>query len=149
MFRGANVLNLDAKGRMAMPAKYRDQLMSSCDGRLVVTVNRDRCLLLYPLPVWEEIEAQLNRLPGLDPNVRRLQRNLMGRSEDLELDAQGRVRLPPALREFADLEKRVALVGLGKKFEVWNEDAWQQQHDDPGADNNSQEMNDLLRSLPL
>jgi MraZ protein len=149
VYRGANVLNLDAKGRMAMPAKYRDQLTASCDGRLVVTVNRDRCLLLYPLPVWEEIEAQLNRLPGLDPNVRRLQRNLMGRSEDLELDAQGRIRLPPALREFADLHKRVALVGLGKKFEVWNEEAWQQQQDGPGTDNNSPEMNDLLRSLPL
>lgn len=149
MFRGANVLTLDAKGRMAMPARYREQLSASCDGRLVITVGRDRCLLLYPLPVWEEIEAQLNQLPGLDPNVRLLQRNLIGRSEDLELDAQGRVRLPPQLREFAQLEKRVALVGVTKKFELWNEEILTGQHEAWAKVTDSQELNAALASLPL
>jgi MraZ protein len=104
VFRGTSVLNLDAKGRMAMPAKYREQLMASCGGRMMITVDRDRCLLLYPMPAWEEVEAQLNQLPGLDQHVRRLLRDLMGSSEELELDAQGRIWLSPALREFANLE---------------------------------------------
>jgi len=149
VFRGANVLTLDDKGRMAMPAKYREQLTASCDGRLIITVGRDRCLLLYPLPVWEEIEAQLNQLPGLDPNVRLLQRNLIGRSEDLELDAQGRVRLPPQLREFAQLEKRIALVGVTKKFELWNEETLAEQHKAWAKVTDSQELNAALASLPL
>ncbi|HKH21162.1 MAG TPA: division/cell wall cluster transcriptional repressor MraZ [Gammaproteobacteria bacterium] len=149
MFRGASVLTLDAKGRMAMPAKYRDQLMASCNGRLIITVDRDRCLLLYPLPAWEEIEFQLTQLPGLDQHVRRLLRNLMGSSEELELDAQGRIRLPPALREFANLEKRVALVGLGRKFELWNEETWVEQRDAWFKDSESQELNAALATLPL
>jgi len=134
---------------MAMPAKYRDQLMASCNGRLIITVDRDRCLLLYPLPAWEEIEFQLTQLPGLDQHVRRLLRNLMGSSEELELDAQGRIRLPPALREFANLEKRVALVGLGRKFELWNEETWVEQRDAWFKDSESQELNAALATLPL
>jgi MraZ protein len=149
VFRGASVLTLDAKGRMAMPAKYRDQLMASCNGRLIITVDRDRCLLLYPLPAWEEIEFQLTQLPGLDQHVRRLLRNLMGSSEELELDAQGRIRPPPALREFANLEKRVALVGLGRKFELWNEETWVEQRDAWFKDSESQELNAALATLPL
>jgi len=134
---------------MAMPAKYRDQLMASCDGCLVVTVDRDRCLLLYPMNAWVDVESELNQLPGLDPHVRRLQRNLMGNSEELELDAQGRIRLPPALRRFANLEKRVALVGLGKKFELWNENAWAEQRDAWLEDSDSEEVHAALKSLPL
>jgi MraZ protein len=149
VFRGASVLTLDAKGRMAMPAKYRDQLMASCNGRLIITVDRDRCLLLYPLPAWEEIEFQLTQLPGLDQHVRHLLRNLMGSSEELELDAQGRIRPPPALREFANLEKRVALVGLGRKFELWNEETWVEQRDAWFKDSESQELNAALATLPL
>jgi MraZ protein len=149
VFRGASVLTLDVKGRMAMPAKYRDQLMTSCNGRLIITVDRDRCLLLYPLPAWEEIEFQLTQLPGLDQHVRHLLRNLMGSSEELELDAQGRIRLRPALREFANLEKRVALVGLGRKFELWNEETWVEQRDAWFKDSESQELNAALATLPL
>lgn len=148
VFRGASVLNLDAKGRMAMPAKYRDKLMESCAGRLVVTVLRDRCLLLYPMPAWEEIEIALTQLPGLDQSVRRLQRNLLGSSEELELDGQGRIRLPPVLREFARLEKRIALVGVGKKFELWNENSWAEQLALLN-DSDSEELNAALRQLPL
>jgi MraZ protein len=149
VFRGASVLTLDVKGRMAMPAKYRDQLMTSCNGRLIITVDRDRCLLLYPLPAWEEIEFQLTQLPGLDQHVRHLLRNLMGSSEELELDAQGRIRPPPALREFANLEKRVALVGLGRKFELWNEETWVEQRDAWFKDSESQELDAALATLPL
>ena len=94
-------VTLDAKGRMVMPTRYRDRIQERSQGRLVVTVDRDQCLLLYPLPDWEEIERKLMRLPTLHPQARRLQRLMVGHATDLELDGHGRVLLPPKLREFA------------------------------------------------
>jgi len=124
VFRGVNALNLDTKGRMAMPAKYRDRLQEMCNGQLVITVDRDHCLLLYPLPEWEVIERKLVKLPSFNPQARRLQRLLIGHATEVELDGAGRILLPPPLREFADLDKRVVLIGQGNKFELWNETSW-------------------------
>jgi len=124
MLRGVNTLSLDNKGRMAVPARYREAVMSRCDGQMVVTVDRDHCLLLYPLPDWEEIERKLVRLPGFKKPVRRLQRLLIGHATECELDGSGRILLPPPLREFAGLDKTVVLIGQGNKFEVWAEEAW-------------------------
>ena len=128
VFRGVTTLNLDAKGRMAMPSKYRERLLAQSDGQLVVTVDlSDPCLLLYPLCEWEDIERKLVRLGNLDPRARRLQRLLIGHATELEMDSNGRILLPPPLREFAQLDKRIALTGQGKKFEIWNEQVWQEQ----------------------
>ncbi len=125
-FRGMNPVNLDAKGRMPLPAKYRDALNSECGGELVATIDiDDRCLLLYPVPAWERVEAQVNALPNLDENTRRLQRLLIGHAADLRMDGQGRILLPAALREYARLEKSVALVGQSHKFEIWNDEQWE------------------------
>ena len=124
MFRGVSVLNLDAKGRLAIPARYREQLQACCASRLVITVDADHCLLIYPEPNWVEIERKLERLPSFNPTARKLQRLYIGHAQDVEMDAQGRVLLPPSLRSFASLDKRVALVGQGNKFELWDEDAW-------------------------
>jgi len=124
LFRGAYVLNLDAKGRLAIPARFRERLQSCCDSRLVVTVDRDRCLLIYPEPTWIEIERQLERLPSFNPETRKLQRLYIGNAHEVDMDSQGRVLLPPGLRRFASLDKRVALVGQGKKFELWDEETW-------------------------
>jgi MraZ protein len=124
LFRGVSVLNLDAKGRLAIPARYREEIQASCASRLVITVDRDRCLLVYPEPTWIEIERKLDQLPSLDPAARALQRLYIGHAHDVEMDGQGRVLLPPELRRFASLDKRVAFVGQGKKFELWDEDAW-------------------------
>lgn len=129
MFRGVTNLNLDAKGRMAMPARYRDQLMDECQGRLVVTVDRDGCLLVYPFPEWERIERALMSRPNMNRQVRRLQRLLVGHATELDLDGQGRMLLPPPLRAFAGLDKRAVLVGQGNKFELWDEDRWMQSRD--------------------
>ncbi|MFA7094897.1 MAG: division/cell wall cluster transcriptional repressor MraZ [Gammaproteobacteria bacterium] len=129
MFRGVNTINLDAKGRMAMPARYRDRLMEICEGQLVITVDRDHCLLLYPLPEWEEIERKLVRLPSLNKQARRLQRLLIGHATECELDSHGRILLPPPLREFARLDKRLVLIGQGNKFEIWDETAWNEQRE--------------------
>lgn len=127
MFRGAAKLNLDAKGRLAIPTRYRDALRDSCESRLVVTVDRDRCLLLYPQPEWLEIERKLINLPTFNKKVRAIQRLYIGNAQEVELDAQGRILIPPDLRQFASLDKRVALVGQGNKFEIWCEDVWNEQ----------------------
>ncbi|HHQ42275.1 MAG TPA: transcriptional regulator MraZ [Chromatiales bacterium] len=124
MFRGVNHLTLDAKGRMAMPSRYRERLAERCGGQMVTTVDPDHCLLLYPLPDWEEIERKLVRLPSLNPAARRLQRLLIGHATECELDGHGRILVPPPLREFAGLDRRVVLIGQGNKFELWDEGTW-------------------------
>ena len=124
MFWGINPLSLDGKGRLAVPAKYRQPLLEAAGGQLVLTIDRDRCLLLYPLPVWEDIERQLIQLSSTNPRARALKRLLLGHAEECVMDASGRILLPAPLREFAHLEKRVVLVGQGNKFEIWNEQAW-------------------------
>lgn len=125
LFRGVTSLSLDTKGRMAMPAKYRDRLQDLCGGQLVITVDRDdRCLLVYPLPEWEEIERKLAKLPSLNKQARRLQRLLIGHATECELDSAGRILLSPKLREYAGLDKQVMLLGQVNKFELWDEQAW-------------------------
>lgn len=125
MFRGVNQVTLDAKGRLAMPTRYRDRIVERSSGRLVATVDRsDRCLLIYPLPEWEEIERKLMRLPTLNPVARRLQRLMVGHATELELDAHGRILIPPTLREYAALSRDVVLIGQGSRFELWDESHW-------------------------
>ncbi len=124
MFRGVNPLTLDSKGRLAIPARYRELLAAHCEGKMVLTVDRDHCLLLYPLPDWEEIERKLVKLPSFNKQARRLQRLLIGHATECELDGNGRILLPPPLREFAGLEKDVVLIGQGNKFEIWDAATW-------------------------
>ncbi|WP_447593712.1 division/cell wall cluster transcriptional repressor MraZ [Aquipseudomonas campi] len=125
MFRGANAISLDAKGRLAMPSRYRDELVSRCSGQLIVTIDAvDPCLCVYPLPEWELIEAKLRELPSLREENRRLQRLLIGNAVDIELDGSGRFLVPPRLRAHAGLDKHAMLVGQLNKFQLWNEDAW-------------------------
>ncbi len=129
-FRGINNISVDAKGRMAMPARYRERLLEICGGRLIVTVDRDHCLLVYPLPEWEIIEAKLNALPSLNLQARLLQRLLIGHATELDMDAQGRVLLPAMLRDFAGLKKKAILIGQGKKFEIWDEETWNESQEE-------------------
>ncbi|GMR20756.1 MAG: division/cell wall cluster transcriptional repressor MraZ [Gammaproteobacteria bacterium] len=125
MLRGVNTLNLDSKGRMAMPTKYRDRLHKRCEGAMVLTVDSvESCLLLYPLPDWEDIERKLVKLPSLNRQARRIQRLLIGHATECELDASGRILLITPLREFAFLQKSIVLIGQGNKFEIWSEETW-------------------------
>jgi MraZ protein len=127
MFRGATSLNLDAKGRLAVPSRHRDALLSESAGRVVLTAHPHRCLLLYPQPAWEPIQAKLTSLSSFDPKSSGLQRLLVGHAEDLELDSAGRLLVPPVLRDFAGLDKQAMLVGQGSHFELWSMDGWKAQ----------------------
>lgn len=131
MFRGVATFNLDAKGRMAVPARFRKQLDVSCEGRLVITIDHaDRCLQVYPLPEWELVEQKLSGLPSLNKQVRRLKRMLLGYATECEMDSHGRVLLPAKLREFAGLDKNTVMIGQGNKFELWDEQTWNGLMDD-------------------
>lgn len=125
LFRGVNSINLDEKGRMAVPTRYRSELKESCEGQLVVTVGTDTCLLLFPLPEFEELERKLVKLPALNKQVKRLQRLLIGHATECDLDGQGRFLIPEPLRRFASLDKQVVLIGQGNKFEIWDEGLWE------------------------
>ncbi len=151
IFRGINNLTLDAKGRIAIPSRYRDRLLESCGGRLIVTVDRDKCLLVYPLHEWEVIEAQLAALPSLNKQSRLLQRLLIGHATEAELDSQGRILLPTMLRDYAELDKKCVLIGQGKKFEIWDEQRWEQNQQIwlEEAENDTGELPDALESLSL
>ena len=124
LFRGISSLSLDSKGRLSIPVRYRQLLLDLAAGQLILTVDFDRCLLLYPLPVWEDVERQLIQLSSTHSRARALKRLLLGHAEECGMDANGRILLPGPLREFAHLDKRVALVGQGNKFEIWDEQAW-------------------------
>ena len=129
MFRGATKVTLDAKGRMVIPTRYREELQQRGESRLVVTIDRDQCLLIYPLPDWEEIERKLMRLPTLNEHARRLQRLMVGHATDVELDGHGRMLLPPKLREFAHLDRAAILIGQGNRFELWDEQRWDERRE--------------------
>lgn len=127
MFRGVNGVNIDVKGRIVMPTRYRERLQQEGHGDIVLTIDtEERCLLLYPLKAWEEIESKLAALPSFNPAARRIQRLLIGHATEIEIDTQGRILLPPLLREYAGLNKKAVLIGQGKKFELWDEGHWQQ-----------------------
>jgi len=124
MFRGGTPVSLDNKGRLTVPARYRDELMSLCAGRLIITADPSKCLLVYPQPVWEPIEQKLNSLSSFNAQTRSLQRLLIGNASDVEMDGAGRILVPPPLRQFASLSKDVVLVGQGSKFELWDDEKW-------------------------
>lgn len=127
MFRGVHQINLDAKGRMAVPARYRQLLQDNEGGALVVTIDtEEKCLLVYPLNEWEPIQRKLEALPSFNPAARRIQRLIIGHATDIEMDGNGRVLLPAPLREYAGLEKKLILMGQGNKFELWDEAHWNQ-----------------------
>ena len=130
MFRGANAINLDPKGRLAIPTKYRQSLLDDCNGQLVCTIDTQQsCLLLYPLPEWEEIELKLSKFSSMIPSERRMQRLLLGYATECEMDKSGRVLLSLPLRKHATLDKEVMLVGQLNKLEIWDAETWATQID--------------------
>lgn len=128
MFRGATAVNLDSKGRVAIPTRYRSEILEESQGLMVCTVDLQQpCLVLYTLIEWENIEQKIKALPNLDPNTRALQRVVIGHATECELDRAGRILISPTLRQRVNLEKNLMLVGQLNKFEIWNESVWNKQ----------------------
>lgn len=154
MFRGINLINLDTKGRLAVPTRYRDCLQDVCDSQLILTIDTQAsCLLLYPLPEWEQIEKKLQTLPTFNAAARRIQRLLIGHATELTMDDNGRILIPPLLRDYAKLQSKVMLVGQIKKFELWSEEQWESGREEWLAQGtaalNLEELPEEMRSISL
>ncbi len=147
-FLGSHAINMDAKGRLAIPSKLREELAQLCGGRIVLTANADeeQCLLLYPEPEWEALRPKIEALPTMSKAVRRLQRLVLGNAAQMQLDSNGRILVPPTLRNHAHLEKKLMLVGLGKKLELWSEERWFAWLDESSGD---EEMPPEMEKLSL
>lgn len=151
MFRGENPVTLDAKGRLAMPSRYRERLKEQAGGMLIATVSRsDRCLLIYPMPEWMETEKRLMELPSLDAANRRVQMLMVGHATDVEMDAQGRILIPPNLREYATLNRDAVLIGQANRFELWDEALWKEKREQwLNVDEATEPMSPELKALKL
>ena len=123
MYFGETAINLDAKGRLAIPMRYREAIQEQCNGRLVLTYSAfdSGALYLYPEQEWERVRDSVTGLSTFNPGHRSLQRKLVGSASAVEPDGNGRIQLPQTLRQVAGLEKRVVLLGMGSRFEIWNE----------------------------
>lgn len=126
MFRGITAVTIDGKGRLAIPARYRALLQGETSSLVVTIDTEEPCLLMYPLAEWQPIEEKLQALPSFNAAARRIQRLLIGHAQDVDLDNQGRILLPPLLLDYARFEKgkKVVMIGQGNKFELWNEAEW-------------------------
>jgi len=147
VFRGATKVTLDAKGRLAIPTRYRERLASRCAGEIVVTVDKDHCLLIYPLQDWEELERKLVRLPSMNKVARNIVRIMVGYATEVEMDSNGRILVSRELREFAALDKDAMLIGQGNKFELWDENAWIEKRDAWLAGNDDGDLPADLESI--
>lgn len=150
MLRGTHSINLDAKGRIAIPTRYREELNELCDRQMIITTAVDDkcagvrgCLWLYPLPEWEEIEQRINKMPAFNKTAGKLKRFFLGNATDCEIDAQGRLLIPERLRSLAKLEKRLMITGIGNKFEIWNEPDYGVHEDDWMEGNDTEGLEEL------
>jgi MraZ protein len=147
VFRGPSNVSLDAKGRMAIPTRYRERIASRCNGELVVTVDKDRCLLLYPLPDWEELERELVNVRGLNNATRRIVRIMVGYATEVDMDNNGRILICKELRKFAGIDRQAMLIGQGKKFELWDEATWNEKCEEWLGDDDDDDLSADLGSI--
>lgn len=123
MFQGSNALTLDAKGRISIPTRHRDALISREQGCLTLTRHPDGCLLVYPRSEWE---IKREQIAGFSMAARPLQRLLLGYAQDVQMDGSGRVLVAPELRQAAGMERDVLLLGMASHFELWDSGRWAQ-----------------------
>lgn len=147
MLRGPTKITLDAKGRLSIPTRFREQLAARCGGQLICTVDPRGCVAIFPLPDWEEAERKLLRMPSLDETAQELQDHLLDYATELEPDGHHRVLIPKEHREFAGLDRQAMLFGRGNKFHLWDEDRWNERmksrKDKPAAREVSEEVRTL------
>jgi MraZ protein len=153
VFRGSDPINMDSKGRMAVPTRYRAMLDNLCRGELVVTIDmKSTCLTLSPLPEWRKFEEKVAKLPALDELGEMLSRFVVGQAKDVQVDGSGRVLIPTELREYAQLSKKLVLVGRTQRLELWSEDNWNAEREKSQAGyrailSEREGMSDALKNL--
>jgi MraZ protein len=146
MFRGRFEHTIDGKGRVSIPAKFRELLAEKYDDRLVLT-NFDRCLVSYPFEEWQVLEEKVSSLSMIKKEVKAFQRFFISGAAEVPIDKLGRILVPPTLREYAQLERNVVFAGLGKKFEIWSKERWQEEIKRSQEDFES--MSDALAGLGI
>ena len=124
MFRGSSAHTLDAKGRIIVPSRFRDVIRAG-GGEAVMVTRMDRSLFAYALNEWSKIEDRIMTLAEKSEHMRRFRRVFVGGAFECVTDKQGRILIPPTLREYAELEKEIVLVGVLDHFEVWSRDLWE------------------------
>jgi MraZ protein len=121
VFLGRYAHNLDAKGRLAIPARFREALAEG----VILTRGIDRCLALYPLAAWRPLAEKVAALPLTDADARNFRRLVFAEAADLMLDGQGRILVPPDLRRYAEIEREALVVGVDTSIEIWSPQRWQ------------------------
>ena len=124
MFRGSFEHSVDAKGRVSVPSRFREILSERYEGKLVLTMDFDKCVMIYPLEEWERVEEKIKSLPQSQKEVKDYTRFVFSNAAECELDKQGRILIPPPLREGARISKSVIVVGILNKMEIWDKGAW-------------------------
>lgn len=140
---------MDGKGRFSIPTKYRAILKDHCDCKMVVTADRERFLVLYPLPLWEQVERELKKLPTLNKPAMRMKRFMLGYASQCDMDSHGRILLPEKLRAFAGLDKKIVLSSQIDRFEIWAEGAWEESVDAWLEDDNLEELKEVAGDLVI
>lgn len=128
MFIGTNTVNMDAKGRIAIPAKQRASFHDACANQIVITIDLlEPCLVIYPIKQWEKLLEKLAGFSTTNKNHTRIKRLLISHASEHQIDSHGRVLLPPVLRKHAGLDKQVVLSGLDQTIQIWSEESWNEQ----------------------
>lgn len=125
MFRGIHSIAVDAKGRLSIPKRVREKLLAASNGELMITVGSSTSLLVFPLEEWWPTEEKIMNLPNTNKLNRRLQLTYVGHATEVDMDANGRILIPPELRSYTDLNRQAVLIGQGKRLEIWSEKGWQ------------------------
>lgn len=150
MFKGISNLSIDSKGRASMPNRYRNSFCFKNKCNLVITADKDKCLLIYTQNNWKVIEKKLSNLPSYNKEARFIQRLLIGHATESEIDTQGRFLIPIPLREYAGIQKKIVLLGQGSKFEIWSENIWNKNMKNwLDSENNDDTKNEALNELQI
>tara|TARA_B100000925_G_C21820229_1_gene392572 strand:+ start:54 stop:515 length:462 start_codon:yes stop_codon:yes gene_type:complete len=150
LFKGIHTLNLDSKGRLGIPITYRDHIMGLLKGSMVITIDtEEKCLLLYPSTTWSKIQNKINELPSFNKNARRIQRLIIGHAEDVDVDSSGRILISRPLRDYASLSKKVTLIGQGEKFEIWDQNFWNENVDKWREEATSNDDAEALKDISI
>ena len=148
MFRGSSNHTIDPKGRIIIPARFRDTIKTETGNGAMVTVM-DNCLFAYPFETWFEIENKIMSLPTTNAYMRRFRRVFIGEASECKCDRQDRILIPPTLRQYAKLEKEIVLVGSLKHFEIWSKDLWDAEKAELGGDILREELSTDIDNLGL